>query len=423
MNLQAILILSIFLASLNLYAQNAATGTISLGPVKVGENRLPLSPSDFYIEFQKPAPYLDVSLQKESLQWIRTDSNVLLPRMKIFFVLLNRKFGDYSLRYQEKTFHFQFSQNGSIAQINYSLFQPTLIDIFKNGKLINKMLVRPKALKKQKGLVDYSCSRYDLKITVPADKYYTVGCVENITGPLGNEKVNLEVSYVVPEVTLLDGSLGPFVVNFIDSGKAVNKVRDLRGKEDDIKISLNFNNEFHRLKLALGFGPTYFYSSELADSTDNTLTTPLYLYANYNLTDESSFRFFNAFIYGDSSYFNNAGLYVSYDLAKPFDGRVIVTPLFGAQIVTHKHKSGTSEMQNLFPQGFEIIYKHAFGMKNYTLGFGTFINTSNTDDYSNTWVRFGKNYFYEVNYISWGDNERYSKMWGLSVGVPIGNFF
>ncbi len=405
------------------YAQDLATGTISLGPVKVGENRLELPPEKFEILFKEPAPYLDVKLMKESLQWIRTKSNVLLPRMKLFFILLNRDIASYSLNYSGKSFLFQFSENGAIAQVNYSLFDPKPVEIYKNGKLINVMAVRPKAVKEKTGLIDYSCSNFDVQINLPIHRYFAVGCVQNITGKLGNEKRNVEVSWVIPEMTLLNDSPGPFVTNFIGSGAVETQVKDLYGNVETVKVSTKFDNQYKRLGLAVGFGPTYFKSSQTTSANEAKLTTPLYLYGNYSLTQDTSIRLFDAYIQASNSYFNNAGLYLAYDVAKVFDSRIIVTPLFGFQVVTHSHNDGPSKSQELFPQGFEIVYKHAFGKKNYSLGFGTFISTSSSDEYSNTWIRYGKRWFWELNYISWDEDERRASLYGLSVGIPVGRFF
>lgn len=423
MRLIALILLSILLISSSSYSQEIATGTISLGPVKVGENRLPLSPDSFDIKFQYPAPYLDVKLMKESLQWIRTKSNVLLPRMKIFFILLNRDYSSYSLKYAKESFLFQFSRNGAISQINYSLFQPAPIEIYRDGKLINVMIIRPIPPKEKTGLIDYSCARYGVDIEVPTHRYYSVGCVENITGPLGNEKKNVEISWIIPEMTLLDRSLPPFVTNFIDAGVVETKLVDSFNKVESIKVTTKFDNQYHRLNLALGLGAYSFLSIQGEDTTGEKITSPLFLYGNYTLNLETSIRLFNAFAYASDSYFNNAGLYIAYDVAKIFDSRIVVTPLFGFQLVTHSHKEGPSKTQELFPQGFELVYKHAFGKKNYVLGFGTFISTSSDDEYQNTWIRYGKKTFFELNYLSWKEDDRYTKTWGLSLGFPIGSFF
>ena len=44
-------------------------------------------------------------------------------------------------------------------------------------------------------------------------------------------------------------------------------------------------------------------------------------------------------------------------------------------------------------------------------------------DYKNIWIRAGKKYFWELNYIQWSQNGRSAKSFGLSVGIPFMSFF
>ena len=79
----------------------------------------------------------------------------------------------------------------------------------------------------------------------------------------------------------------------------------------------------------------------------------------------------------------------------------------------------------IFPQGIEFLWKHAFGIKNYIVGGGGFASPSETVDYQNLWIRWGKDYFWELNYIYWGipEEDHNAKMWGLSIGFPFKPFF
>ena len=43
-------------------------------------------------------------------------------------------------------------------------------------------------------------------------------------------------------------------------------------------------------------------------------------------------------------------------------------------------------------------------------------------EYRNVWVRWGKNYFWELNLIEWGQDDFKASMWGLSVGFPFKGF-
>ena len=106
------------------------------------------------------------------------------------------------------------------------------------------------------------------------------------------------------------------------------------------------------------------------------------------------------------------------------DNRIVVTPLLGIQGITFKSEFAKDTFSEvIYPQGFEIVYKHAFGLKNYQLVYGMFLSPSSREDYKNAWLRFGKGMFWEVNYLSWKKNSSYAKAWGLSVGLPFMSFF
>jgi hypothetical protein len=96
----------------------------------------------------------------------------------------------------------------------------------------------------------------------------------------------------------------------------------------------------------------------------------------------------------------------------------------GLQAITFKSEfSSRARTRGIYPQGLEFVYNHAFGLKNYKFIFGAFLSPDSSDEYRNTWVRFGKKVFWEINYLSWGHDDLYSKQWGLSVGVPFMSFF
>ena len=410
------------LFSINSFSQRLAQDTISLGPVKIGENRLPLSPKNFVIVFEKRPLKFEVKFEKESLQWVRTESNLLLPRMKLHFLLLSNSYEEYSLRYDQKSFFFQFTKEGAIVHVNYALFESSPIEIFKNGKLINKVTVRPKPNKELTGLIDYSCTKYNLKIDLPREKFYSVGCIESISGGFGEQRKTIEVTWISPGLKLRNGDKPPFVSTFIESGEVSSLVVDEKGNEHRVKMTTKFHERYHRLRTAVGFGPHILYTSEGNNNTEDEITSPLYIYGRFDLNLNSSFRFFNGVVMKDSV-FNNGGLYFAYDLGKAFDERIIVTALLGLQFVYHKHDGGKAETEGLFPQGVELTYKHAFGQKDYSLIYGFFFTPNSDDEYTNTWIRYGKRIFWEVNYMSWKQSDRYAKTWGLSVGLPLAQFF
>jgi hypothetical protein len=76
----------------------------------------------------------------------------------------------------------------------------------------------------------------------------------------------------------------------------------------------------------------------------------------------------------------------------------------------------------IYPQGFEMMYKHFNGMENKHLTYGMFIGTG-AHKYINSWLRFGGSKFLELNYIRWAHDDSEIKTWGLSVGLPLFSSF
>ena len=106
------------------------------------------------------------------------------------------------------------------------------------------------------------------------------------------------------------------------------------------------------------------------------------------------------------------------------DGRFSFVPLLGIQGLYFKHQNAPKADNNLiFPQGFEMVFRHAFNIENYVIVYGMFISTDKAEDYTNTWVRWGKNYFWELNYINWGKGKYKTQMFGLSIGFLLGQWF
>ncbi|BBE11172.1 hypothetical protein HH1059_23850 [Halorhodospira halochloris] len=56
--------------------------------------------------------------------------------------------------------------------------------------------------------------------------------------------------------------------------------------------------------------------------------------------------------------------------------------------------------------------------------YGGFLPVVDPDTtYRNTWIRFGRKVFWEINYLYWERGEKRSEIWGLSVGTALGYFF
>jgi len=112
------------------------------------------------------------------------------------------------------------------------------------------------------------------------------------------------------------------------------------------------------------------------------------LYGKFDFNDTTSLKGFDALLYS-KTLFNNSGVYFSYDLAEILDGRILINTLLGFQGLHFKYSPQTpSQFRVIYPQGFEVLYKHAF-IENYSLFYGMFLSTS-AEQYTNSWIRYGK---------------------------------
>jgi hypothetical protein len=251
-----------------------------------------------------------------------------------------------------------------------------------------------------------------------------VGCHLERRGKWGKERPRLEISWSSTNYRLLNGGGPPYVVILNGKSPAKFTVVDNEGNEKEVSFKAKLPKRLKRLKTALGFGP-YLYRRSIDDvKKSNELAPAFFLYGNLYMTNSTSLRFFDGFVWRNPSYFNNFGFYFAYNLADAFDGRIELVPLLGIQGLSFKLLDNSKTFtQLIYPQGFELIYKHAFGIENYNIVYGMFISTSSEVGYNNLWIRWGKGYFWELNYIDWEKNGKKAAMYGLSIGVPFLSFF
>jgi len=331
------------------------------------------------------------------------------------------------LKNEGKTIFFQQDPQNETISFTYqylSLFHHRPLEIYYQGKILGKIYLKPKLQESKKmHLVDYSCSRYSLDFTGMDDSFLSVGCLATRKGSVGSEKNILEVVWISPGLMTEEGSHGPFITTFYDQAEAKFQLKDLR-KLNTKKVTLKagFPVRANRLGVALGFGPYAFKTIEKGKKHE-TWAFPVMLYSNFYLTPETSIRNFDAFLWNES-WFNNFGMYFAYKVGEALDGTFEIVPLLGFQLVSfHSKETRETFHEFLFPQGFEIVYKHAFGIKNNTFVYGMFFSPVREENYLNLWVRLGTKVFWELNYIRWEKNDKFSDMWGLSVGIPLGRFF
>ena len=412
--MRKLLILVISLYSACVFAQ-----AFSMGQFSIGQAAVDLDVDDFNIV--KSQNDIEAYFIADSIQWLRPENNLLTPR-----VLLN-----ISVPKKEQPVYFKIAdqvvfpsgKEGKLStQLYIHLFNPETIQIFQGEKVLDTIQITAKAVAKSKlkQWLDYTCLPYNVVIAGIEQQYSSTGCKLNRIGAFGNETPRLEVAFSSPNLETLAGDHPPFLFNLSDNS-AVETVLINRSTKEKVNVSVSAKlpARLNRLKIAGGLGP-YFFTSTYKSDTKGPDTAPSYmLYGKYELSETSSLKAFDALVFDDKSLFNNSGLYFSYDLAQVFDGQVILGALLGFQGLNYRYDSGyPSEFEVIYPQGFELTYNHAFGVQNYYLSYGMFISTTQ-ELYRNIWLRYGSSVFYELNYITWGNDVAEIEMWGLSIGFPL----
>lgn len=405
---------------------SAADLSFTFGPVEIGKGRIPINLRDFKLSSKNQNKNIRARFIKSSVQWVRDENNLLSPRARVA-LQIKEKNGIF-IKYQGSSIIPVSKNNYVYTEIYVNLFDPKEISVYKNKDLIEKITLTAKRtnkknIKKNSKLIDYSCVPYSLDIRGLEGEYHSVGCRLERTGQFGKERPRLIVKLEATNFTLPDGSGAPFTVFLKDNSPVYIPLINRSGKKTKVSITASLPRRMHRLKTAFGFGP-YSFDSSLGTKTENVKVAPaIMLYGKFDLFEDTSIRFFDALV-ARSTIFNNSGVYFAYTIASVFDNRVQFVPLLGAQGLSFKFKGEDKfDHRFIYPQGFEVVYKHAFGLENYSLVYGMFISTSSREDYENLWLRMGKSWFLELNYIRWGRDDSKASMWGLSAGIPFFSLF
>jgi hypothetical protein len=405
-----------------LSGQMAKAQTLSFAKFSIGESRVKLNLNDFLIQHQN-GKSVSLKLRTETIQWIRNENNLLTPRA-LLEIKIKSDTPDVTISYLNKMIvpvSTLENKTELSTSVYVDLFNPGEVKISKNNTIFDIITIHSKKqnLKMTSQLIDYSCAPYRLQVTGVDNEFISVGCKMDKLGTFLHQTPKLEVTLSSTNLKSANNDFPPFNFYLTESSQTKMLVKDGNNELKTIQIEATLPKRLHRMKMALGLGPYVYESSYQALSAKGQLApSAIMLYGKFDFTDTSSIRAFDALLVG-KSFFNNSGLYLSYDLAEAFDGRILMNTLLGFQGLHYNYsKEKPTEFNMIYPQGFEVIYKHAFGIQNYHLYYGMFLST-NSETYTNAWIRYGSKYFVELNYIDWGHGDSKMKMLGLSVGLPI----
>jgi hypothetical protein len=417
------IVLFIVFLSFHSTAQRQKIDPISFGRVKLAEDRQMIDLKSF--KFKTDGKFeVKGQIIKDTLQWVRLDKSLLVPRALVEVSFKSDELHHFSWQYADQKIIPLYDEKNKTyeAQIFISLFESLPIELFENEKIVNRIRLIPDSNDGSQ-LVDFSCAPYGVQIKGIKNDFVSVGCRIQRTGDFGDEKPYLEVLLTSASYRLKDNSPPPYLIIFHKSGESKVTLQDDEGHEEVVTVTASLPKKLPRFKLAAGFGP---YTLETKDHSGNRkyeIAPTGMLYGNFYLNESSSLRFFDSFSRNEAT-FHNWGLYFAWDLAEFCDQRCLLTSLIGLQGVDYRYSPRhTTQAEVILPQGFEFIYKHAFGKPNYRLSYGMFASLSGLYDYQNIWLRYGKGYFWELNYIEWQRDRQKASMIGLSIGFPIASFF
>lgn len=426
------------------------------------------SPNDFEVEDfalewdGPPIPGIKISLEKNSLQWVRVQDVLLLPRARLLVEAENVEGG--------AIFHARFTQplEGAKAVMPIALISrgrtPIEIVIVRGGHEIHgrvqvRFRPRPRVdTTEPRVYFDASCSPYRAKgdaLRFTGDQWAYIGCRivsqnsetyrapvleiyvfwDNVGQVIKIEGVETksELSSLWPLKTRaflysVPGSFtlsqcagqgaGPYADKEQSAGGALAKSRD---NGSTLTVHYMLPEILHRGSVSLGIGPYSFsFFGNNSDASEITLIPTLY--ASYLFTETMRIVTFGALTMTSQNILD-LGVYYSTESIRSLDRR------FGFYLLLGGHAIGFgSQGQYHFvtgaPQGMEIQLTDIRRKgSNVSLG-GFFYPEISGIAYYNLWFRWGSSaLFFETNYIAWKENLdgiafSYRSL-GFTIGFPI----
>ena len=237
------------------HAQRKKIDPISFGGVELAEERMPIDLEAFRIESEGSYKVAGVMIH-DSLQWVRLDRSLLLPRALLEVSFAASPTHRYSWNYANQKIIPLFDQalGRYTARIFVSLFESLPLELMEDAKVVSVVRILPSPQLRAL-LIDYSCAPYSVELSGIDNDFISVGCQIQRTGPFGQESPYLEVLLTSAAYRMKDQSGQPYMVAFHESGAANISLVNYRGEEKVVKISARVPEKLPRLRLAAGLGP------------------------------------------------------------------------------------------------------------------------------------------------------------------------
>jgi hypothetical protein len=368
-----------------------------------------LSTWDFYLTTEDA-----YEIVPGSLEWIRLDHELMIPRAKVRLTLQQESI----IRYRGHTY---LSNQKKVEIPILLLDEPGNEIAVEAAKKIIAIKFRGTPEFKQRVTLDSTCSAFPIsisKIQMPT-AWAMISCRPvHLNAASGETQVaNLKIlwqghSEIVPRVAHFNLKPDDPILLQIAFGSNRSDTLIERGK-DSFQVDSQIPNRFKHLSVSVGLGP-YLH---------NDVVRPFFtVYAGYYLNEQNRMAAFSAVPIGDSPHLDQ-GLYLVTEQARALDDRLSVYLLLGAHALEFT-SNGKSNFAFSAPQGIEMQYKDPF-VKRTSVTIGSFYYPEiNGRSYVNGWIRYAwGSGFLELNYIrwkEWADTTTFTaKSFGISYGFPL----
>ena len=391
-----------------------------------------------------PIPGVSFRLEPNSLQWVRVQEVLVVPRARLWLHVENASSGSI----QSGNFAQPISADISTAKEASALVpvalvsgagNPMEITVIRGGTVLKgRVEIRYSSTDPKRASVgiDSSCSRFGFSVEAsnfPSDQRMYLGCRlvvsegENYRtssldvyvfwdapGSRSNREISINgvpTAAVRPSLWLLSLQSAPGKATLEENGRSVT-------------IHYSIPDRLHFGSVGMGLGP---YSHQYSDpATSVSEVAPLLtVYGSYAFSDTTRLIGFDATTISDQ-WVTDFGLYLTNELARVLDNRLAVHILLGGHAIGFS-SGGQYYLKLGAPQGIDVVFADAFQRnRNLSLGGYVFPSVSGTS-YYNFWLRWGSpSVFAEINYILWTEQlssqEVFSRSIGLSIGFPVVRF-
>jgi len=235
----------ILLSALTISISHAQT--FSIGKLSIGESRIKVELDDFIIKHSNKS--VDTSWIKDSVQWIRNETNMMYPRalLNIKSLALDKKI---YLRFQNKTILLGQNHESPNTNLYINLFSPEMVYVFSEDKQLDIISIEAKSVAnaRSKQLIDYSCAPYDIKIDGIDSEYLSVGCKMNRLGKFTSGKPRLEVTLSSTNLKTLNNESTPFTFYLDSSNQSEIEIFGSDQKKKILKVQASLPKQLNRIQ-------------------------------------------------------------------------------------------------------------------------------------------------------------------------------